>query len=92
MFTLTAQDLHGVIVLDEGQTEEDIIAGISEETGLLNPDKCRNPQILPVTVAVNQCGRNVLKLTDVSPCLNARDYKGYAGKKDMIAVIEEQKG
>lgn len=92
MFTLTAQDLHGVIVLDEGQTEEDIIAGISEETGLLNPDKCRNPQILPVTVAVNQCGRNVLKLTDVSPCLNARDYKGYAGKKDMIAVIEEQEG
>lgn len=40
MFTLTAQDLHGVIVLEEGQTEEDIIAGISEETGLLNPDKC----------------------------------------------------
>lgn len=121
MFTLTAQDLHGVIVLEEGQTEEDIITGISEETGLLNPDKCgktlrvggggslskkhnyqhlivdtgescTNPQILPVTVAVNQCGRNVLKLTDISPCLNARDYKGYAGKKDMIAVIEEQKG
>lgn len=40
MFTLTAQDLHGVIVLEEGQTEEDIITGISEETGLLNPDKC----------------------------------------------------
>ena len=55
-------------------------------------ESCTNPQILPVTVAVNQCGRNVLKLTDVSPCLNARDYKGYAGKKDMIAVIEEQKG
>lgn len=53
---------------------------------------CANPQIFPVTVAVNQCGRNVLKLTDVSPCLNARDYKGYAGKKDMIAVIEEQEG
>lgn len=55
-------------------------------------ERCDNSQILPVTVAVNQCGRNVLKLTDVSPCINARDYKGYAGKKDMIAVIEEQKG
>ena len=55
-------------------------------------ERCANPQILPVTVAVNQCGRNVLKLTDVSPCLTARDYKGFAGKKDMIAVIEEQEG
>lgn len=36
-------------------------------------------------------GRNVLKIADVSPCLTARDYKGYAGKKDMIAVIEERK-
>ena len=65
MFTLTAQDLHGVIVLDEP---------------------------LPITAAVNKKGRNVLKLTDVSPCLNAGDYKGFAGKKDMIAVIEEQEG
>ena len=65
MFTLTAQDIHGVIVLEEP---------------------------LPITVAVNQCGRNVLKITDVAPCLNARDYKGYAGKKDMIAVIKEQEG
>lgn len=45
-----------------------------------------------MTVAVNQCGRNVLRITDISPCLTARDYKGYAGKKDMIAVIEERKG
>lgn len=65
MFTLTAQDIHGVIVLDEP---------------------------LPITVAVNKKGRNVLKLTDVSPCLTARDYKGYAEKKDMVAVIEEQEG
>ena len=65
MFTLTAPDIHGVIVLDEP---------------------------LPITAAVNKNGRNVLKLTDVSPCLTARDYKVYAGKKDMIAVIEEQKG
>lgn len=48
--------------------------------------------IFPMTVAVNQCGRNVLRITDISPCLTARDYKGYAGKKDMIAVIEERKG
>lgn len=47
---------------------------------------------LPITAAVNKKGRNVLKLTDVSPCLTARDYKGYAEKKDMIAVIEEGKG
>ena len=45
-----------------------------------------------MTVAVNQCGRNVLRITDISPCLTARDYKGYAGKKGMIAVIEERKG
>lgn len=43
----------------------------------------------PLTVSVNKCGKNVLKLTDVSPCLTARDYKGFAGKKDMIAVIED---
>ena len=65
MFTLTAQDLHGVIVLDEEY---------------------------PITVAVNKNGRNVTKLTDTSPCLTARDYKGYAGKLEMIAVIEEEKG
>ena len=46
---------------------------------------------VPITVTVNKCGRNVLKIADVSPCLTARDYKGYAGKKDMIAVIEERK-
>ena len=117
MFTLTAQDLHGVIVLEDGQTEESIIADISEETGLLDPNGCgktlrvgggRKPNEetqlpicfnqsgqreidFPVTVAVNQCGRNVLSITDISPCLTARDYKGYAGKKDMIAVIEERK-
>lgn len=65
MFTLTAQDIHGVIVLDEEY---------------------------PITVAVNKNGWNVTKLTDTSPCLTARDYKGYAGKLEMIAVIEEPKG
>lgn len=65
MFTLTAQDIHGVIVLDEEY---------------------------PITVAVNKNGRNVTKLMDVSPCLTARDYKGFAGKLEMIAVIEERKG
>ena len=165
MFTLTAQDLHGVIILEDGQTEESIIADIAEETGLLDPNGCgktlrvggggsitkkhnyqhviinpgggqqstadnersehkpvqarderkrifrrgispdtyneqrrgdkdnhdRRNTTFPLTVAVNKYGRNVLKIADVSPCLTARDYKGYAGKKDMIAVIEERK-
>ena len=70
MFTLTAQDLHGVII---------------------NPGGGQRATEFPITVTVNKCGRNVLKIADVSPCLTARDYKGYAGKKDMIAVIEERK-
>ena len=41
MFTLTAQDLHGVII----QTEEDdengiIVSEICNETGLLDPNGC----------------------------------------------------
>ena len=166
MFTLTAQDLHGVIILEDEQTEESVIADIAEETGLLDPNGCgktlrvgggrkhnHEPQLptryhqsgggqqstadneccehepvrawderqrifcrgtstdinhkqgrghksnnnreinglLPLTVAVNKAGRNVTKITDVSPCLTARDYKGFAGKAEMIAVIEERK-
>lgn len=119
MFTLTAQDLHGVIILEDEQTEESVVTDIAEETGLLDPNGCGktlrvggggsitkkhnyqhvivNPgggqraTEFPITVTVNKCGRNVLKIADVSPCLTARDYKGYAGKKDMIAVIEERK-
>ncbi len=119
MFTLTAQDLHGVIVLEDGQTEESVMADICEETGLLNPDGCgktlrvggrkhnQETQLsthpyqsrggqnleeqLPITAAVNKTGRNVTKITDVAPCLTARDYKGFAGKAEMIAVIENRK-
>lgn len=40
MFTLTAQDLHGVIILEDEQTEESVIADIAEETGLLDPNGC----------------------------------------------------
>lgn len=40
MFTLTAQDLHGVIILEDEQTEESVIADITEETGLLDPNGC----------------------------------------------------
>ena len=58
---------------------------------IINPGGGQRATEFPVTVTVNKCGRNVLKITDVSPCLTARDYKGYAGKKDMIAVIEERK-
>lgn len=42
-------------------------------------------------MAVNKNGRNVTKPMDVSPCLTARDYKGFACKLEMIAVIEEGK-
>ena len=45
----------------------------------------------PITVAVNKAGRNVTKLTDIAPCLAARDYKGFVGKAEKIAVIEERK-
>lgn len=38
MFTLTAQDLHGVIILEDGTEEKDIVAAVCEETGLINPD------------------------------------------------------
>lgn len=164
MFTLTAQDLHGVIILEDEQTEESVVTDIAEETGLLDPNGCgktlrvggaeasqRNTTIntllsttrgqqstadnercehepiqarnererifcrgistdinnqqgrgdksnndreindFPITVAVNKAGRNVTKLTDIAPCLVARDYKGFAGKAEKIAVIEERK-
>ena len=58
---------------------------------IVNPGGGQRATEFPITVTVNKCGRNVLKIADVSPCLTARDYKGYAGKKDMIAVIEERK-
>jgi DNA (cytosine-5)-methyltransferase 1 len=38
MFTLTAQDLHGVIILEDEQTEESVVADLAAETGLLHPD------------------------------------------------------
>jgi len=112
MFTLTAQDLHGVIILEDEQTEESVVTDIAEETGLLDPNGCgktlrvggaeasqrnittntllsiqggQRATEFPITVTVNKCGRNVLKIADVSPCLTARDYKGYAGKKNMEA-------
>lgn len=40
MFTLTAQDLHGVIVLEDEETEESVITALAEETGLLDPNGC----------------------------------------------------
>lgn len=40
MFTLTAQDLHGVIILEEGADEEDLKADICRESGLLDPNGC----------------------------------------------------
>lgn len=43
------------------------------------------------TVTINKCGRNVVKQTNISPCLTARDYKGYCGNKEMIGVIEDNR-
>lgn len=40
MFTLTAQDLHGVIILEDEQTEESVVTDIAEEIGLLDPNGC----------------------------------------------------
>ena len=40
MFTLTAQDLHGVIILEDEQTKESVVTDIAEETGLLDPNGC----------------------------------------------------
>ena len=41
-----------------------------------------------VAVTINKCGRNVVKQTNISPCLTARDYKGYCGNKEMIGLVE----
>lgn len=108
MFTLTAQDLHGVIILEDEQTEKSVVTDIAEETGLLDPNGCgktlrvggaeasqrnittntllsiqggQRAAEFPITVTVNKCGRNVLKIADVSPCLTARDYKGTPERK-----------
>lgn len=40
VYTLTAQDLHGVIILEDEQTEESVVTDIAEETGLLDPNGC----------------------------------------------------
>lgn len=112
MFTLTAQDIHGVIILEDEETEQSIATAIAEETGFLDPDGCgktlrvggggsttkkHNYQHIIVnqggqclTAAVSQEGRKVTKLTDVSPCLMGRDYKGFARKAEMIAIIEQK--
>lgn len=42
----------------------------------------------PLTVAVLDKGNKVSKITDISPCLMSRDYKGWAKKAEAIAVIE----
>lgn len=41
-----------------------------------------------VAVTINKCGRNVVKQTNTSPCLTARDYKGYCGNKEMIGLVK----
>lgn len=48
-------------------------------------------QTLQIPVTVLDKGRTVSKIADVSPCLMARDYKGFSKKAEAIAVIEERK-
>lgn len=108
MFTLTAQDIHGIIVLEDDETEQTIITAVAEETGLLDLDGCgktlrmggrksdKETQLLtyfdkPITAAVFNSGYTVSKITDVSPCLMARDYKGFSKKAEMVVVIEKRK-
>mgnify|MGYP007120848786 CR=1 FL=1 len=40
MLFRTAQDLHGVIILEDEQTEESGVTDIAEETGVLDPNGC----------------------------------------------------
>lgn len=93
-FSLTSGDVDGVIVLEKTETEQSIVTAIAEETGLLDPDGY-NKAIEQgggqrLIVAVNQTGKNVTKITDVAPCLMARDYKGFSKKAEMIVIIEQK--
>lgn len=108
MFTLTAQDLHGVIILEDEQTEESVVTDIAEETGLLDPNGCgktlrvggaeasqrnittntllsiqggQRAAEFPITVTVNKCGRNVLKIADVPRALPQGIIKGTPERK-----------
>lgn len=108
LFTLTAQDLHGVIILEDEQTEESVVTDIAEETGLLDPNGCgktlrvggaeasqrsittntlssiqggQRAAEFPITVTVNKCGRNVLKIADVPRALPQGIIKGTPERK-----------
>ena len=48
-------------------------------------------QPLQIPVAVLDKGKIVSKFADVSPCLMARDYKGFSKKAEAVAVIEGRK-
>lgn len=114
MFTLTAQDLHGVIVgtpravklqnsnmrgrrvkepeevafsVTAGDIDGVIVTQNKEQpggSGAVTPS-------LQIPVAVLHEGKVVSKITEVSPCLMARDYKGFSRKAEAIVVIEERK-
>lgn len=71
MFTLTAQDIHGVIVCEEELA--DTVQGICEETGLLNPDGCGK------TLRVG--GGVADKETQLSACFNSAVNDGIARKQ-----------
>ena len=105
MFTLTAQDLHGVIVKETANASE-IEEAICKESGLLNPDGQGKPLRVggggvadkETQLSAPPCQTGVViskqatqfdNFTDIAPTLLARDYKGY-GNQGMLAVIEEK--
>ena len=98
MYTLTAQDIHGVIL-----AEEDVEKAICEEIGINHPDTAiagggtcqqRKRDIRPRTqigITVSKQAKKLDGFTDVAGCLLARDYKGF-GNQQMTAVLEIEGG
>lgn len=80
-FSVTAGDIDGVIVTKERESGNGPGGGGSGAV----------TQPLQIPVAVLDKGKIVSKFADVSPCLMARDYKGFSKKAEAVAVIEERK-
>ena len=118
MFTLTAQDLHGVIigtpravklqnsnmrgrrVKEPEEVTFSVTAGDIDGVIVTKGGEAGNgpgggseavTQPLQIPVAVLDKGKTVSKIADISPCLMARDYKGFSKKAEAVAVIEERK-
>lgn len=105
MFTLTAQDIHGIIIETSRSVKfqnsnmrgrrvkepEEVTFSLTsgDIDGVIVSEKAEQGGERLI-VAVNQTGKNVTKITDVAPCLMARDYKGFSKKAEMIVIIEQK--